>query len=89
MLNLKIEQKINAHNQLKVRMVLLDAISATPSMLAKGCSIHISGDEAAYEDNVAVFEGFTASNFVGEVGNGSRCDFTNTWFTYIRARRQK
>ena len=84
---LTIEQKITAYNQLKdAGMVLLDApISATPSMLAEGmASIHVSGDEAAYEENVQVFEGFTASNFyVGEVGNGSRMKILANYLVHV------
>ena len=84
---LTVEQKITAHDQLKdAGMIMLDApISATPSMLAKGmASIHISGEEAAYEDNVAVFEGFTASNFyVGEVGNGSRMKILANYLVHV------
>ena len=84
---LKVEQKITAHDQLKeAGMVMLDApISATPSMLAKGlASIHISGEEAAYEDNVAVFDGFTSSHFyVGEVGNGSRMKILANYLVHV------
>ena len=84
---LTVEQKITAHDQLKdAGMILLDApISATPSMLAKGmASIHVSGEEAAYEDNVAVFEGFTASNFyVGDVGNGSRMKILANYLVHV------
>ena len=84
---LTVEQKIMAHDILKdAGMILLDApISATPSMLAKGmASIHISGEEAAYEDNVAVFEGFTASNFyVGKVGNGSRMKILANYLVHV------
>lgn len=84
---LTVEQKIDAHDQLKaVGKILLDApISATPAMLAKGmASIHISGDEAAYEECVDVFEGFTASNFfVGEVGNGSRMKILANYLVHV------
>mgnify|MGYP001174350635 CR=1 FL=1 len=84
---LTVEQKITAHDQLKdAGMILLDApISATPPMLAKGiASIHISGEEAAYKDNVAVLEGFTASNFyVGEVGNGTRMKILANYLVHV------
>ena len=84
---LTVEQKIKAHDQLReVGMIMLDSpISATPSMLAKGmASIHISGEETAYTDNVDVFEGFTASNFyVGEVGNGSRMKILANYLVHV------
>jgi len=84
---LTVQQKIEAHDQLKeAGLIMLDSpISATPSMLAKGmASIHISGEESAYTDNVAVFEGFTASNFyVGEIGNGSRMKILANYLVHV------
>jgi len=54
-------------------------------MLAKMmASIHISGDEAAYQECIAVFEGFTASNFyVGPVGNGSRMKILANYLVHV------
>ena len=73
---LKVQEKIQVAAKLKESgKNMLDApISATPPMLAKGmASCHIGGDEAAYKECAAIFDGFTASNFyVGEVGDGSR-----------------
>ncbi len=84
---LQVDQKIAASVELKAAgITMLDApISATPAMLAKGlASIHISGDEAAYKDNVDVFEGFTASNFyVGKIGNGSRMKILANYLVHV------
>ena len=67
--------------------ILLDApISATPAMLAKGmASIHISGEKAAYEKCIAVFEGFTASNFfIGETaGLGSKMKILANYLVHV------
>ena len=67
--------------------ILLDApISATPAMLAKGmASIHISGDRAAYEKCLPVFEGFTASNFfIGETaGLGSKMKILANYLVHV------
>jgi 3-hydroxyisobutyrate dehydrogenase-like beta-hydroxyacid dehydrogenase len=84
---LAVDDKIAAHDALKSggRNMLDAPISATPPMLAKGmASIHVSGDEAAYNDCVAVLEGFTASNFfVGEVGNGSRMKILANYLVHV------
>ena len=67
--------------------ILLDSpISATPAMLAKGmASIHISGDRAAYEKCLAVFEAFTASNFfIGETaGFGSKMKILANYLVHV------
>ena len=84
---LTVEQKIAAHGRLaEAGKNMLDSpISATPAMLAKMmASIHISGDEAAYQECIAVFEGFTASNFyVGPVGNGSRMKILANYLVHV------
>lgn len=84
---LTVEDKLASHARLKeAGKIMLDApISATPAMLAKGmASIHISGEEDAYKECLAVFEGFTASNFyVGEVGNGSRMKFLANYLVHV------
>lgn len=84
---LEVGQKIEAHDRLKAAgKIMLDApISATPAMLAKGmASIHISGEEDAYQKCVEVFEGFTASNFfVGEIGNGSRMKILANYLVHV------
>ena len=84
---LTVDQKIAAHGRLaEAGKNMLDSpISATPAMLAKMmASIHISGDEAAYQECIAVFEGFTASNFyVGPVGNGSRMKILANYLVHV------
>ena len=84
---LTVDQKIAAHDRIaEGGKVFLDSpISATPAMLAKMmASIHISGDEAAYQECIAVFEGFTASNFyVGPVGNGSRMKILANYLVHV------
>jgi 3-hydroxyisobutyrate dehydrogenase-like beta-hydroxyacid dehydrogenase len=84
---LTVDQKIAAHERLaKAGKVMLDSpISATPAMLAKSmASIHISGSEDAYSECLAVFEGFTASNFyVGPVGNGSRMKILANYLVHV------
>lgn len=84
---LTVEQKIAAHGRLaEAGKIMLDSpISATPAMLAKlMASIHISGDEAAYKECLAIFEGFTASNFyVGPVGNGSRMKILANYLVHV------
>ena len=84
---LTVDQKIAAHDRLaEAGKILLDSpISATPAMLAKMmASIHVSGDQAAYDACVAVFEGFTASNFyVGPVGNGSRMKILANYLVHV------
>ena len=84
---LTVDQKIAAHDRLaEAGKKMLDSpISATPAMLAKMmASIHISGDEAAYQECIAVFEGFTASNFyVGPVGNGSRMKILANYLVHV------
>ncbi len=84
---LEVDQKIAAHDRLaEAGKNMLDSpISATPAMLAKSmASIHISGDEAAYKECLAVFEGFTASNFyVGPVGNGSRMKILANYLVHV------
>jgi putative dehydrogenase len=84
---LTVDQKITAHGRLaEAGKNMLDSpISATPAMLAKMmASIHISGDEAAYQECIAVFEGFTASNFyVGPVGNGSRMKILANYLVHV------
>jgi 3-hydroxyisobutyrate dehydrogenase-like beta-hydroxyacid dehydrogenase len=54
-------------------------------MLAKGmASIHIGGNKSAYDECVAVFEGFTASNFyVGDVGDGSRMKILANYLVHV------
>ena len=84
---LTVDQKISAHDNLaEAGKIMLDSpISATPAMLAKMmASIHISGDEAAYNECLSVFEGFTASNFyVGPVGNGSRMKILANYLVHV------
>ena len=84
---LTVDQKIAAHGRLaEAGKNMLDSpISATPAMLAKMmASIHISGDEAAYQECIALFEGFTASNFyVGPVGNGSRMKILANYLVHV------
>ena len=84
---LRVYKKIAAHGRLaEAGKNMLDSpISATPAMLAKMmASIHISGDEAAYQECIAVFEGFTASNFyVGPVGNGSRMKILANYLVHV------
>lgn len=85
---LAVDDKVAAAARLEgAGKILLDApISATPAMLAKGmASIHISGDKAAYESCLAVFEGFTASNFfVGaEVGLGSKMKILANYLVHV------
>lgn len=84
---LKVQEKIQVAEKLKESgKNMLDApISATPPMLAKGmASCHIGGDKAAYEECVAIFEGFTASNFyVGEVGDGSRMKILANYLVHV------
>lgn len=84
---LTVEDKLKAHAALQAsdRVMLDSPISATPAMLAKGmASIHISGEESAYNTAVKVFEGFTASNFYcGEVGNGSRMKLLANYLVHV------
>jgi L-threonate 2-dehydrogenase len=84
---LQVDQKIEAAGMLKDdgRIMLDSPISATPAMLAKGmASIHISGEKDAFEKCLAIFEGFTASNFyVGEVGNGSRMKILANYLVHV------
>jgi L-threonate 2-dehydrogenase len=84
---LQVDQKIEAAGKLADggRTMLDSPISATPAMLAKGmASIHISGEKAAYEKCLSIFEGFTASNFfVGEVGNGSRMKILANYLVHV------
>ena len=84
---LEVGQKIEAAEKLEqAGKIMLDApISATPPMLAKGmASIHIGGNKSAYDECVAVFEGFTASNFyVGNVGDGSRMKILANYLVHV------
>lgn len=84
---LSVDDKVAAHGRMaEAGKILLDCpISATPAMMAKMmASIHISGDKAAYEQCLPVFEAFTASNFyVGEVGNGSRMKILANYLVHV------
>jgi len=84
---LTLDDKLQAHAALAEggRIMMDSPISATPAMLAKGmASIHVSGDRAAYDACVDIFEGFTASNFyVGEVGNGTKMKLLANYLVHV------
>ncbi len=84
---LAVDQKIHAATQMAAKgKVLLDSpISATPAMFAKGmASVHVSGENSAYDTCVPIFEGFAASNFyVGEVGNGSKMKILANYLVHV------